>query len=141
MSNKTRRSRARDSRALPFTLSSGGLPTDVGHRQVRLEQILLHELHSLLRDEATDPELLDVQVASVHLSIDGGHARVAYAVLGALTDERVVAPRTQAALVRATGFLRARLAALLDLKRLPRLTFTFIGIDATSAISGNRGEP
>jgi ribosome-binding factor A len=32
------------------------------------------------------------------------------------------------ALARATGFLRARLAALLELRRLPKLSFVFVGV-------------
>lgn len=98
-----------------------------GHRQARLERILLTELQSLLRDEAGDPALDGIQLLTLALSPDGGHARVGYAVEAPLESEREAKHRTQRALLRAVGFVRARLASRLDLKRLPKLTFTFVG--------------
>jgi ribosome-binding factor A len=53
---------------------------------------------------------------------------VAYAVLAALSREQEVGRASKAGLGRATGFLRARLAQQLDLKKLPKLSFTFVGI-------------
>lgn len=86
-----------------------------------------------MRDEAADPALAGVRLASVRLSVDGGHARVAYAVEAGLADERRAEGAARAALARATAFFRARLAALLDRKRLPRLSFTFVGVHEAGA--------
>lgn len=69
-----------------------------------------------------------MRIVSVHLSVDGGHARIGYVVEAALSAERQVEAGTRAALTRSTGFLRARLASLLDLKRLPKLSFGFVGV-------------
>ncbi len=134
MSKRTHRSGARPSRARQSTFCTGGPPSGaIGHRQERLERILLDEVQTLIRDEAADPALDGVRLVSVQLSADGGHARIAYAVEASLSDERRVEGASREALARATGFLRARLAALLDLKRLPRLSFTFVGTRAPAA--------
>ncbi len=97
-------------------------------RSTRLEQILIEELQSLISDEATDPALEGIKLLAVHLAPDGGHARVAYAVISELSLEQELAESTKAGLVRATPFLRARLAEQLHLKKLPKLTFTFVGV-------------
>ena len=129
MSEKTRRTRQRFAPADPSTSSTGDLPNDgAGHRQARLEHILIDELQSLITDEAADPSLDGIRILAVHLSPDGGHARVAYAVTAALHREQEVGRTTKSGLARATPFLRARLAQHLQLKKLPQLTFTFVGV-------------
>ena len=105
----------------------------MGHRPHRLENILHEQLQSLLRDEASDPALHGLVLVSLRLSVDGGHARVAYAVEAPLADAARLERASLQALGRATGFLRARLADLLALKRLPTLTFTFVGVQAPGA--------
>jgi len=81
MSKRTHRSGARVSRAQQSPLAAGVLESDaIGHRQHRLERILLDEIQTLIRDEAADPALDGVRLISVHFSVDGGHARVGYAV-------------------------------------------------------------
>lgn len=121
MSTKTRRTRSPSAKSDTLTHA-------LSHRQVRLEHILHEELQALLTDEAREPSLGGLVVLAVHLSPDGGHARVAYAVSGALGQEQEVSKASRAGLERATGFLRARLAQQLELKKLPRLSFTFVGI-------------
>lgn len=115
----------------------------MGHRPHRLEYILLEQLQSLLRDEAADPALDGVRLVSLRLSVDGGHARVAYAVEATLADAARVERSSRDALARAGGFLRWRLVDLLDLKRLPTFTFTFVGVQeqAASAPEQEGGEP
>jgi ribosome-binding factor A len=129
MSQKSRRTRSQFAKSDTSTHSTGGLPDEgAGHRQARLEHILLDELQALINDEATDPSLDGIKILAVHLSADGGHARVAYAVAALLSSEQEVGRASKDGLVRATGFLRARLAEQLHLKKLPKLTFTFVGI-------------
>lgn len=144
MSKRTHRAGSRSPRALspePYPGVPEGDAT--GHRPHRLENILLEQLQSLVRDEASDPALGGLVLVSLRLSVDGGHARVAYAVVAALRDAARVERSSREALGRATGFLRARLAALLDLKRLPTLTFTFVGAQEPGALPGGAegGEP
>jgi ribosome-binding factor A len=137
MSNRTHRSGARSPRAGGPT-SHPGAPEGgaAGHRPHRLEFILREQLQSLLRDEASDPALDGIRVVSLELSTDGGHARVAYAVEASLGDSTRIERASRDALGRATGFLRARLADLLDLKRLPTLTFTFVGVQQVGVAPG-----
>jgi ribosome-binding factor A len=45
-----------------------------------------------------------------------------------LSQEHAVAEISRRGLLRATAFLRARLAQQLSLKKLPQLGFTFVGI-------------
>jgi ribosome-binding factor A len=131
MSKNNRRTHARRAQGHPSSLFPGEPAPDSTHnRSHRLEQLLLDELQSIVRDQASDPSLAGIGLLQVTLSPDAAHARIGYVVAGSLEEERALAARTQAALERATGFVRARLAAGLDLKKLPRLTFTFVGVVA-----------
>jgi ribosome-binding factor A len=141
MSNNSRRAHTRKKQSDSYTSNIGDQPEEgLGHRQSRLEHILRDEIQSLLRDEVTDPTVEGVAVLAVHLSPDGGHARVAYAVIAPLDGEQKLRCTRQAGLVRVTGFLRARLAHQLDLKKLPKLTFTFVGILQSKASSDAPGD-
>jgi len=146
MPRKPRRTDSQFAKSDTSTFSGGGLPEEgAGHRQARLEHILLDELQSLI-DEARDPSLEGIKILSVHLSPDGGHARVAYAVIALLSREQEAGRASKDGLVRATGFLRARMAQQLDLKKLPKLTFTFVGITerslgGASGLDGSGGGP
>lgn len=144
MSRKNRWSGARSSHADAAHPHAGAHEGDAeGHRPHRLEYILLEQLQSLLRDEAADPALDGVRLVSLRLSVDGGHARVAYAVEARLGDAARVERASRDALARACGFLRWRLAELLDLKRLPTFTFTFVGVQEQAAVAPEveGGEP
>jgi len=110
-----------------------------GHRRERLERILHEELRTLVRD-AADPALGGVRLVSVELTIDGGLARIGYVVEARIGDEARAQAASRDALARARGFLRASLASLLDLKRLPRLSFTFVGVQEPAA-STSGGDP
>jgi ribosome-binding factor A len=143
MSNRTHRSGARSPRARGSTPYPGNPERHAGHRPQRLEHILLERLQLLIRDDAADPALEGVRLVSLRLSIDGGHARVAYAIEAPPGDAARIERSSRDALGRASRFLRARLAELLDLKRTPTLTFTFVGVQA-QGVSPERaggGEP
>lgn len=92
------------------------------HRHMRVEASILEELASVLRDDVTDPELEGVRLTAVVLSPDSRNARVHFAVPRAR-------PRTavERAFTRANGFLRARLADAIELKRNPELRFVYEG--------------
>ena len=78
-----------------------------GHRHLRVQSLVLEELRALLRDDVSDPDVGDVHVVAVALSVDYRHARVHFVLSGTSGVE----PRpTLRALERATPFLRARLA-------------------------------
>lgn len=96
-------------------------------RHERVERAILEELRSLLQAEVSDPVLGGAWIIDVQLSSDGKNARATYAVRST-GDEADVGRATRAAFARAAGFLRARVAESLNLKRTPQLSFTFIGL-------------
>jgi ribosome-binding factor A len=101
-----------------------------GHRHLRVQSLLLEELRALLRDDVTDPALEAVRVVGVVLSVDYRHARVHFVMTGS-GERRSV----EQALVRATPYLRARIAEAIEMKRVPDLRFLFGG----AAPSGDDG--
>ena len=125
----SKRNRFNRSQSVPSE-SGDFAPEGADLRQVRLEHVLFDELQALIRDEASDPALEGVQLIAVQLSPDGGHARIPYAVVAPLSSGSEREKESAAGLARATAFLRARLAQQLDLKRLPKLSFVFVGVTA-----------
>jgi ribosome-binding factor A len=57
-----------------------------------------------------------------------------------LTDESTLRRKTSRALERASGFLRARLASSLELRKMPTLGFQFVGLTQVDAAQEG-GEP
>jgi ribosome-binding factor A len=109
-----------------------------GHRHLRLQGLIFEELRALLRDDISNPALMDVRVTAVVLSIDYRHARIHYALVLS-SDSHSVEARTERALTRATAFFRARLSDALDMKRIPDLRFVFDGIAPADAPVDDEG--
>ena len=101
-------------------------------RQLRLEQALREHLASLLRDALHDPHLEGLWLVALELSDDGRLARASVALEPRLHPVPGREARVLPALSRALGFLRAELAQGLDLKRLPALRFTLLGVLASA---------
>ncbi|WP_426756375.1 ribosome-binding factor A [Myxococcus sp. Y35] len=95
-------------------------------RHLRVQSHLFQEVSRTFRDELSDPRLEGVALTSFELSPDGRLVRMGYTVTpeAAASGLRPV----QEALDRACGYLRSQLAEHLDLKRVPRLRFIFIGV-------------
>ncbi|MDR1395830.1 MAG: 30S ribosome-binding factor RbfA [Deltaproteobacteria bacterium] len=90
----------------------------------RLEKInrqLMAQVSELLLFRSSDPRLQTVTVTRALASPDLKKARIFYSVLGG--------PQVQAeaaeALKKASGYIRSHLAASLDLRAMPALTFTY----------------
>ena len=105
-----------------------------GHRHERVQGLIFEELCALLRDDVSDPALVDVRVRGVVLSVDYRHARVHFTLAVDRGDAR---DRVERALQRATPFLRARLADAVEMKRVPDLRFVFDGV----AVPDEGGSP
>ncbi len=88
-------------------------------RQQRVAELLHEEISLLLVRELRDPRLEGVTVTDVEMSPDLRHARVFISVLG---DEEAQQAAI-AGLEHAAGFLRRALAARLELRRVPDLSF------------------
>jgi ribosome-binding factor A len=88
-------------------------------RQRRVAELIHRELSLLLMLDARDPRLADVTITAVDITPDLLLAHVYFTVLG--DDEKVA--EAQAGLQRATGYLRTQLAARVQLRLMPHLTF------------------
>jgi ribosome-binding factor A len=100
-----------------------------GYRHGRLERLILEELRALLREDVSDPALVDARITSLVLSVDYRHARVHFALRASSSvDVDRERSRVERAFERATPFLRAQLADAIDLKRVPDLRFVFDGM-------------
>ena len=100
-----------------------------GHRHERLQRLILDELRALLREDVTDPALIEARITSLVLSVDYRHARVHFTLRGGgLVDVDSERARATRAFERATPFLRAQLADAIEIKRVPDLRFVFDGM-------------
>lgn len=88
-------------------------------RSQRLGAQVLRTLSELLRFETKDPSLSTVSLTAVDLSRDLGVAKVYYSLLNPDDDPQPV----QEGLKRASGFLRGRLGASLEIRHVPELRF------------------
>jgi len=115
-------SKHRRRRASPSESEVDSIPA----HHLRVQATLFHEVSRLFRGELSDPQLEGVAVTSLALSPDGRNARIGFTLPPelALTGP---AP-AEAALARASGFIRSQLALGLDLKRVPHLRFLYVGV-------------
>lgn len=91
------------------------------HRRERVEHLLRAELADLLLREARDPRLRSVVVSGVRMTADLRQARVFFRLIDDPPDPRAA----QAALARATPFLRGAVARSLGLRVTPELQFEY----------------
>ena len=94
------------------------MPRDFG-RHLRVGAELKRILNDLLLAEVKDPRLRSVRVSEVEVSGDLGVARVFYSTLDPDEDRAPI----DAALVRASAFMRSRIGRDLKLRRTPELRF------------------
>lgn len=101
-----------------------------GHRHLRLQELVLEELRSLLRDDISDPALEGARITAVVLSADYRAARVHFVLV---EEGDGLRSRAERGFSRASSFLRRRLADAIDVKRVPELRFVFDGVAAEDA--------
>ena len=90
-------------------------------REDRVGSEIHRELALLLRDEARDPRLNQVTIQEVRVVRDLSHAKVYFTTL-----DSAQAKVTEAALNKASAFLRRRLAETMNsLRTMPRLHFVY----------------
>lgn len=92
-----------------------------GRRLRRLADLLRAEISTVLLQKVKDPRLGFVTVTGVEVSPDAQHATVYYSVLGDEEEHKA----TREALQSATGFIKAELGKVLDLRYIPSLKFRF----------------
>ncbi len=89
------------------------------HRPERLAALIQETLAETLAAHVKDPRVGFVTVTGVSVSPDASHARVRVSVLGEDADKA----RAIEGLESARGFLRTRLARVLNLRATPELQF------------------
>jgi ribosome-binding factor A len=89
-------------------------------RSIRLADVILRELATMLLEEVADPRLELVSLSGVKLNADMSIALVSFTVGGGAERRKEVLD----GLNKAKGFLRSGLARRLDMRSLPELRFT-----------------
>ena len=95
----------------------------MSRRTDRIGEQIRAELARLLREEATDPRIGMVTLTRVDVAPDLSNARVYWSVVKSEDPDQLGA--SEAGLASAAGFLRHRLARVLELKRVPELRFRY----------------
>lgn len=88
-------------------------------RQLRVNNLLQHEIAQIAARELHDPDLGFVTITGVEVTVDLRHAKVFVSVLGSEVEKR----KSMGALIRARHFIRGLIGDRLDLKYVPELTF------------------
>ena len=87
----------------------------------RIESRILERAAHCLQFEVNDPRASFITLTQVKLSTDLSSAKIYYSVLGASADRSKVAHM----LDHAGGFIQRQVARVLDLRRVPRLSFIY----------------
>ena len=95
----------------------------MSRRTERIGEQIRAELARLLREETTDPRIGLVTLTQIDVAPDLSNARVYWSLLASKDSDALSA--SEAGLTSAAGFLRHRLARVLDLKRIPELRFRY----------------
>ena len=95
----------------------------MSRRTERIGEQIRAELARLLHEEITDPRIGFVTLTQVDVAPDLSNARVYWSALKSKDSNDL--SNSEAGLESAAGFLRHRLARLLELKRVPELRFRY----------------
>ena len=95
----------------------------MSRRTERIGEQIRAELARLLREKTTDPRIGLVTLTHVDVSPDLSSARVYWSTVDSKDSEDL--STAEEGLESAAGFLRHRLARILELKRVPELRFHY----------------
>jgi ribosome-binding factor A len=88
----------------------------------RLDSVIQQEISQLLREQVNDPRLNSlISITRVITSTDLRHTKIYISSFGDNVDKKEILEGFNAA----SGFLRSQLAARLQLKHMPELSFQF----------------
>lgn len=91
-------------------------------RMIRINDEITRVAANIIRSELSDPRVgTVVSVLRAETTTDLKHCKISVSVLG---DEKQRAD-TMAALAKATGFIRKRIAEVINLRNTPELRFVF----------------
>ena len=89
------------------------------HRSLRMAQAIREVVSNAILFEMADPRVRDVTVLQVELTEDLRNATVSVSIMGSEAEQQLV----MKGLKRGTGFLQSRVAARLQTRFTPVLTF------------------
>jgi len=89
--------------------------------QRRVSELIRRKITQLLVTESNDPRLATVTITDVSVNQDTTRAEIYYSLIGTPEEKETV----QAALDKASGWVRAQLAPTLRLRNLPELVFVY----------------
>ncbi len=92
-----------------------------GKRSVRVGDVVLKEVASLLLEKVRDPRVQGVTLTGIRLSNDLKQARIFFSVMG----DHILVERAQEGLNSATGFLKREIGRRIDLRYVPGITFVY----------------
>jgi len=91
-------------------------------RSERVAQTITRQLAMILRNQVKDPRVSALTVTDVEVTKDLRQAKV---FVTGMSDDAVDIEDTMEALDRANGFLRGRLASVIDMRHCPNLVFNY----------------
>ena len=91
-------------------------------RSERVAQMINRQLAMILRNDVNDPRVSGLTVTDVEVTKDLRQAKV---YVSSMLDNDVDISDTMAAVDKANGFLRRRLANVMELRHCPNLLFAY----------------
>lgn len=90
-----------------------------GKRAVRVGDLILREIAFLLLEKAKDPRVQGVTLTGIHLSNDLKSAKLFFSTIGG----QHAVDQAQCGLDSAKGFIKREIAARMELRYVPEITF------------------
>jgi len=91
-------------------------------RSERVAQTVTRQLAVILRSEVKDPRVSSLTITDVDVPKDLRQAKV---FVTSMADDALDIEDTMQALQKANGFLRRKLAAVIDMRHCPNLVFSY----------------
>lgn len=91
-------------------------------RSERVAQMVIRHLAVILRSEVKDPRVSGLTITDVEVTKDLRQAKV---FVTSMLDKKLDIEETMDALDRANGFLRRKLAGVIDMRHCPSLLFAY----------------
>jgi len=91
-------------------------------RSERVAQMINRQLAMILRNDVNDPRVSSLTVTDVEVTKDLRQAKV---YVSSMLDNKADISDTMTAVDKANGFLRRRLASVMELRHCPNLLFVY----------------
>ncbi len=89
------------------------------YRKLKLQDLLKEEISLIIQRDIKDPGIGFITILDVKMTEDLKHAKVLYSIYGSDEEKK----KTDQALKRAKGYIKALLGERLELRYMPDITF------------------